>query len=142
MQYIQHLTTQNTVLVAGPATLTAPAVSAVLDTMATNLYGPINFVIAVGAVTAANATTVTVTESSAAAGPFVQGDNPTFTIGTANANGLVIVQSYQSKREFIQLSYGTPSGTSPSTAILSIIAVGQTKAASNSPVAAVFAPNV
>lgn len=142
MQYIQQLTPMNTVRLDGTITLTAAANSSVLDTMATNLYGPLTFVIAVGAVSATNTTVVTITESNSAAGPFVQGDNPTFTIATANANGLVIVQSYQSKREFIQLSYGTPSGTAPSTVVLSVIAVGQTKAATNSPVAAVFAPNV
>jgi len=128
-QFIQQLTPQNAKRVDGAATLAAAAVSTAFDTV--NLTGPLNFLISVGAVSAANSTTVTVTESATAAGTFVANNNGTFTIATANADTLVIAFAPAVTQRFVQLSYAAPTGGTPSTVLQSVIVVAQTKAATS-----------
>ena len=134
-QNFWQLTGEQVQRLDGPSTLTAAGVSPAFDCL--NLTGPLNILVPVGAVTAANTTVVTVTESASAAGPFVQAQNGTYTITTADANTVKVFFCPSVTQRYARLEFGTPSGGSPSTAIQAVLVVAQTKAFTRSGVNAV-----
>lgn len=128
MQLIRQLNTRSAVLVNATATLTAAATSAALDTSI--FEGPISFLIVTGAISATNTTTVTIEESDASGSGFAASDESTFTIITADASALKIVWASKIRKRYVRLSYATPTGSSPSTVVSSVVAVAQPKLSS------------
>lgn len=128
-QLIQQLTPFSSKRVAGSAAVTAAANTASVDCQP--FTGPLNFLVSVGAVTAAATLTGVVQESDDNA-TFAANDNQPFTVLTANASSVVVVFAPSFAKRYARIAWTAITGTSPSFAVEAVVLVAQPKATSNS----------